>query len=467
MNKRKSAALVAVAFLAGCIMPSGPAPYAPRGTWEPDPEQGTYAIAYDALPALPDALDVDTAVEIALVGNPSLETAFMRVEAAKARVAAAKSAYLPTIDAVARYSKDFEVSQQNAFGFALPTGPTYSVALRGSWVLFDGLAREYRIRAARLGVKESRAARADARRLLRQAVESAFYDTLGAEESVRIAEADLGFERDLLDETTKRQRRGDSALSDKLNLETRVESAVARVEAERSRLRTLRHSLAELLGARDGLIPERTRLVPLDDAEAEERGAPDESILIRDALRRRPDLAVTEAAFERAAADAEAANADWYPRLAVSGEAGRNRFGNARFTSNNTATNVGVEATWNLFAGGATAAGRREAVANRQVARAQRAEARNRIIAEIRRSVEAVRNAQRQLEIVERQRGLAERTRDLVRKEYASGNASLVRLNEVQRDFAVAKANVVAERVNLRTAWSALRAAASTPLARQ
>ena len=54
-------------------------------------------------------------------------------------------------------------------------------------------------------------------------------------------------------------------------------------------------------------------------------------------------------------------------------------------------------------------------------------------------------------------------TRDLVRKEYTSGTASLTRLNEVQRDFVVAKANVVAERVALRTAWSALRAAAGEP----
>jgi len=54
---------------------------------------------------------------------------------------------------------------------------------------------------------------------------------------------------------------------------------------------------------------------------------------------------------------------------------------------------------------------------------------------------------------------LTRETRDLVRKEYDAGHESLVRLNEVQRDFVVAEARLASERVALRTARSGLRTA--------
>jgi outer membrane protein TolC len=45
------------------------------------------------------------------------------------------------------------------------------------------------------------------------------------------------------------------------------------------------------------------------------------------------------------------------------------------------------------------------------------------------------------------------RTRDLVEKEYSAGQASLVRLNEAQRDLTTAMGRLALARAALRQAW--------------
>ncbi len=460
-HTRHIVALVALSLTLGsCFLPGAkPADYDARhDPWRPEPEGGTYAPTDEAPPTVPDRLAVTDAVAVAVRSNPSLQIAFDRVEAAKARVAGARSAYLPSVDAVAGYGNTFESPSLGGFSFGLED-EAYTVGLQGTWLLFDGLAREYRVAAARHGVEESRALEADAQRLLRQAVEGAYYDAIGALENVAIAEADLAFERELLDETAKREAVGAASLSDKLNFEVRVEAAKGRLAAQQSRVETLRVALAELLGLARGQLPERVELVPLGEAQAWTQADPDPETLVDEALRRRPDLAATVAAEARAEAEIGVADSDWFPALNLVGEAGRRRIGNARFASEDTETGISLEARWNLFRGGSKLAARREAVANKRAARAERARLRNVVIGEIRRTVEAVRNAQRQLVIARRALALTRRSRDLVRKEYEAGNASLVRMNEVQRDYVVAQANLTSQRVALLTAWSAVDAA--------
>ena len=450
-----------LALATGCWTRLGqPDAFEAGSRWEPPVHLAASATPPPAAEqALPDVLDLDAAVRIALEENPSLRTAFMRVEAAKARLTSSWTVYSPVIDGVALYSKTFQVPRQRSVPGINQETEFYRYGLRGTWLLFDGLAREYRVRAAEFGVTESKAVHDDARRLLRQAVEAAYFAALGAVEGVRIAEADLAFEKELLDETAKRHRAGDRSLSDKLNFEVRVRTAESNLIAVQSRLRTLRVALAELLGIENGRLPERVQVDILEVETEEDLAEPVADALVREALENRPDLGGAVAAADRRRAEVGATDSGWWPALALVGEIGRERFGNAHFRSEDTASSVSLQATWNLFSGGSRLAAHREAVANQRAAEAELAQVRNQVISEVRQAVEAVLAAQQQVVTQREKVKLTRETRDLVRKEYDAGHESLVRLNEVQRDFVVAEARLASERVALRTARSGLRTA--------
>lgn len=410
-------------------------------------------------PDVPELLDLERAVRISLSDNPSLRTAFMRVEAAQARVSGATSAYMPRVDAVYGYQKTFETAQDRSVPGFNEESEFHTYGLRGSWLLFDGLARTYRLRAAQRGVEESQASHDDARRLLRLAVEAAFFDTLGGEELVRVAIADLEFERELQKETTKRYRAGDRSLSDKLNFDVRVQTATANLIATESSLATRRLALAELLGLEGGALPERVILDRPPEGEFMKRAPADVTALVQEGLRNRPDLGGAAAAVSRSEAEIGAVNGRWLPEVAMVGEVSRQSFGDFHTNSRDTASFLGFEATWNLFSGGLRLADHREAVANRRAAESDLALVRNRVIREVREALVLVNSSRKRLRTQIEKERLTLQTRDLVRKEYDAGEASLVRLNETQRDYIVARAQVVSERVTLATAWSRLNSA--------
>lgn len=449
-----------LAGLFGCSSPWGqPASYSPGSLWTPSARTCGPDSGGESGPVLPDVLDVEKAVEIALSKNPGLENAFMRVEAARARLAASKSSFLPGLDGRIGYSNTFEVPQQRGVPGINQETELHSIGLRATWLLFDGLSREYRVKAASLGVEESRAWHDDARRLLKQAVEGALFDALGAIEGVRIAEADLAFQKELLEETTKRYNAGARSLSERLNFEVRVQTALTSLVQARSRLQILKVILAELLDLKGGSFPASVTLAALNDENAVELAAPEPQALVKEGLEHRPDLGASRAAVARTEAEVGVADGSWWPNLALVGEIGRMRFGNAHYRSQDTGSSISLDATWNLFSGGASLAGHREALADQRAAESALAETRNRIISEVLQAVEAVVTAQKQMTAQQEKLRLTRQTRDLVRKEYDAGHATLVRLNEAQRDYVISEAELASERVNLRIAWSRVRAA--------
>jgi outer membrane protein TolC len=74
--------------------------------------------------------------------------------------------------------------------------------------------------------------------------------------------------------------------------------------------------------------------------------------------------------------------------------------------------------------------------------------------------------AQEQLRLQRRNAQLVLQTRDLVEKEYAEGQASLVRLTQAQRDLVQAQSQLAQARHNLEDAWVQLDAATGKILER-
>ena len=79
-----------------------------------------------------------------------------------------------------------------------------------------------------------------------------------------------------------------------------------------------------------------------------------------------------------------------------------------------------------------------------------------RVASEVREAIANVETAQRELLLQRNNAELVKRNRDLVDKEFNAGQASLVRLNEAQRDLNQATSQLALARVGLRQTWKNL-----------
>ena len=89
----------------------------------------------------------------------------------------------------------------------------------------------------------------------------------------------------------------------------------------------------------------------------------------------------------------------------------------------------------------------------------------NTVSSEVREALADLNATQQQIVLQRNNLVLSQQNRDLVAKEYKAGQASLVRLNEAQRDLTTARARLARALVSLRDAWQNLDAATGQILA--
>jgi outer membrane protein len=419
-------------------------------------------------------LDLATAQQIALAGNPSLAGAGDRVRQAQARVFEARAAYFPRLDANASASRvDFAENYAGgvsmgppatADGFADPED-YYQAGLVASWVVFDGLGRKFSNAIARFGEQESEAARMETQRLLLSAVANAYYAAQLARAEIAIATADEAFNLRQLREAEARREKGTGSLSDQLNFEVRVNSAKSqRITAERIYEVAL-IGLAELMGLPEAAIPSRVELAGLEDERSEELELPDAEPELDYALERRADVIQGEYILESARAGVGFARSDYYPTINVSASVDASRSNSARFEQDDFGNTVALFLAYNLFDGGGRRARVRGAKASLDEAERNLESIKIAVAAEVRQALARLRSAQDQMVLQRENVRLVQRTRDLVEKEYTAGQSSLVRLNEAQRDLTNAQSRLVLALVSLRQAWHDLETATGGILA--
>lgn len=432
-------------------------------------------------------LDLQTAARISLAGNPSLAAAQARVMQARQVVRQARAPYWPQLDAKAGYSRvDLSETmldeQRQSYelmtglyppGSSIPsfasvyTNPEdyYQASLTATWLVFDGLAREFSLASARYGEKASMAARDDAQRLLLSAVTIAYLQAQLALENVAIAKADEAFNQRQLVEARLRYDVGTGALSDVLNFEVRLNSAKsARIQEERS-YRSGLASLAALLGLPEGRLPDQVNLAELSPTTTRELTEPDSDEQISQALSLRPDLNQFDWNVKQADAGVQTARAGYYPTIALTGAYEGERAGDADFGSDDFGNSIGVGLTWNLFSGGLTRARTSEAKARLYETEKLRENSRVQVASDIQKIITEIAAAQDVLRLQETNTALVRQQRDLVEKEYKAGVGSLVRLNQAQRDLNVSQSQLAQARVALRVSWYNLKTATGEILA--
>ena len=410
---------------------------------------GWTAVSEQASTEVPDlsaieVLDLATAQQIALAANPDMAAALARMEQARARIDQAVAAWWPSLDLSASGTKTrlSENAYEAKEAFALLTGEpvdrttdSFNAALKATWVLFDGFYRKYKIAQARFGEKSAIAARRDAQRMLALNVAEAFFNAQLAQTRVDIAEADKKFYESQLRDATNRYEVGIGKWGDVLNIKVQLNSAKTSLMLGKRQFEAAGYGLAALMGIADAAFPATLRLAKLDRDIHFTAATEDADKLIGEALAARPDLQRLEMMTEEARAGKEQARSTRYPKVQVFGMVNGNRYGDPALGVDDFGDSIGVALAWNLFRGGADQARFVEAGHKEREAIYTLASLRNRVASEVRQDLALLAAAEEQVRLQRESVDLVRENRDLAKNEYEAGEASLVRLNEAQRDL--------------------------------
>lgn len=432
---------------------------------------GTESLAWKTI----RVLDLETAQRIARMNNPSLGAARDRVRQAREKVRQARSAYFPWVDGKASVSRvrlsenAYQQSLLQAQFFnpqASVQNPEdyYMAGVTASWLLFDGFAREFSYAVARYGENGTREAFLDALRLLLASVATSYNSAQLAREDMAIAEADVAFNQRQAEEAGARRRVGTGSLSDVLSFEVQVNAARAgRISARRA-YETSLSALAALLGIPDAAFPSHVELAQLGRETSEEMKPTDAAPLLAYAMKHRTDILQGEFTLEQAKKEVGVARAEFFPIVNLSASYEGERADTASFDSDDFGDTLGVSFSYNLFAGGSSLAQYREAKARRDEAKRILENQKLSVASEIQETIARLTSAQEALQLQRTNAELVQKNRDLVEKEYEAGQASLVRLNEAQRNLIQAQSRLALALVSLRQAWFNLRTSTAQTL---
>jgi len=389
-------------------------------------------------------LTLRDAQETALKENPGIRAALARVEQARARLREASAGWWPELD-LSGSGTETRLSEQAweaartvtrlSGGEPERTTDTFTGGLQASWLLFDGFYRKFNELQARYQLGSTAAARLDSQRLLLLAVAESFFNAQLAQTKVEIAAADKAFYEKRLEDARSRYQVGAGSWGDVLNIRVQVNSAKTALLLNRRELEAASYGLAALMGIQEARLPDSLALAPLDQAVDLDSMEEDVEELIRTALALRPDVQGLELQVRAADAGREMARSAFYPRLFVSGSVYGNREDDPWLAGDDFGTSLGVNLGWNLFRGGADRARVFAAEQRKREASWNLVNLRNQVAAEIRRHLALLAAAKEQVRLQRESVELVKQNRDLAQSEYEAGAASLVRLNEAQRDL--------------------------------
>jgi HAE1 family hydrophobic/amphiphilic exporter-1 len=323
-------------------------------------------------PGQPITLSFDQALDMAFNANEGLKVTQEQVREYQARVAEAKTSFLPSVDLNFLYTpaQRFPLIRIPA-GIFGPDEQTFQAAFtRRNIMQFDvtqplytggRLSSAYGIQAATFDASKLQLERA--RQELRYRVVETFYAALMNEQGVRVAEEQIALAEKQLALAKTRFAAGTVARLDVLQAEVELANSRARRIQARAAVDTAYQAVRTVLS-----LPQTQRI--LLTGNLDERPAGMDRAAFESTLPARPDLRVFSAQRDAATHAVQLANAHWKPSLALTGNLQYQDDGLGGFlSSDNQSYTVGIALRVPLFAAPAAAAKR--TVAQAQVKQAE------------------------------------------------------------------------------------------------
>ncbi len=400
------------------------------------------------------------AQQIALLAAPQVKEMLARIEAANARCQQARAALWPTLSVHAGHDwQDLSVRPDWLPQVRVEESFThFNAGIQANWLLFNGFSTRASILAAEADNQSAKSIADDARRLLAQAVATAFYQAQLAAQGMQIARQNSLFNRRLEQDAEKRCRAGVLPQADYLNF------SVKSLQAENNFLKAGQyHAVACAMLARLLAWPEPTLspdMVPVSGAPVDPLAElPDFDRELAYAMNHRPDLKALAASEEVLVQTRISDKGRYFPKLYLKANCDYDEYrnyGTVDQTEHGSA--IGLYLDWELFSAGL----RRAKIRETEARLAQLTHVKEQKILEIRAALEqALVRADAARAVYQRELytlTLVRQIRDHVEKSYRAGATTLTRLNEAQTDLVTISAAAATSRITYLQQLEALRA---------
>jgi len=388
--------------------------------------------------AAAEAQTVDDCVRLALARSPAARAATRGVDAAAARLRAARAAYSPRLFGEAQYGL--------AAGFdeAITNGGSTAALLTVATTLLDGGLRDAQFAAARARLRSASAKERQSQADVALAVRTAYFTGVAAQGEVGIQADTLRTLRAYTDLLERQEHLGLVPHNDVLRAQLASEAAHAADRTASAQLDAVRDELSTLTGT-----PIETAAL----AEPEPMSVVDGGATSIEAS---PVMVDAHAAVEAARRDADAVRSEWRGHLDITASGGALGIDPGYTFTHNGGGQFLLGFNLPIFDSGGTAARIAAAVADANGAEANAAASRQTVVIALARAAIEARRAQADLTAWQRAVPRAAESFQLMRARYLGGGN--VRLLEVLD----ALAQHVDARVNVSHAQLAYRLAVAT-----
>jgi outer membrane protein TolC len=401
-------------------------------------------------------LTLEEAVRTALVRNEQALAADAQVSAANARLARARSYFLPNLNASGTYTRrpDEITRTINNQQLVVQSNNALSGVATLNLTLFDsrGIPGLRQVRSDR---NAERASAAEAKRQLAFEVSQAFLATLGSEQVLEASNHRFEFARQNLEAAKARFDAGLVSVNDVTRTELEYATAEMGVTQVKGQTETAYLELGYLLD--DPEIAAKTLVSPEFLIEAAAADSVPADALIAEAQRRRLDLDALRWRAQAQRAVLWEPVLRWLPSLALSSQY---RYTNEAGLSGKTTTwNAGVTLNWALFDGFARNADYGEAKALVRIAELDVTGAMRRVEIDVRNALVALSSQRASLKEAAVAREVARRNATETTQLYRQGIASALEAADANVSLFEAEVAFVRERYGLALAYLNFEAA--------
>jgi outer membrane protein TolC len=401
-------------------------------------------------------LTLDEAVKLALERNERALATQEDVRAANARVARARSFFLPTITTTGTYQRrayevkrlvgDTEVVIQRYNGLSETLGLNLT--------LFDARSL-ITLSAVRAQRNSDVAAATESRRQLAFEVSQAFLATLGTAQVQEASGRRFAFARQNLEAAKARYAAGLASVNDVTRAELEYATAEVGVTQVKGQVETSILQLGYLLDAPDAV--RGPLVVPEFLIEAASAAAANSEALVEEALARRLDVGSLRWLASSQRALAKVPMLGWLPSLSASGQ--YRMTNEASFNNRTWNWNVGATLSWTLFDGLARFSDQRERKALAKLADLDVQAATRRVDVEVREALVSLENQRASLKQASVAYDVAKKNAAETAELYRQGLASALQVADANVRLFEAEVALVQERYGLGVAFLNLEAA--------